>query len=530
MSVNGALFSAVSGLSAESQAIGMISNNIANANTTAFKETSALFQTLVTQVPSSTSFQPGGVIAQPFTAVTQQGLLQATSVGTDLAISGNGFFAVNSQADSQGTATFTRDGSFTVDANGNLKNDAGVFLQGQKLTPAQATAVANGNVNQLTATGLTSLTTVNVSALAGTAKPTANITLGANLPASDTSTSPSHTITVPVFDSQGASHDLSLTLSRVPSQENFTITDGAAGPKTGDAFTLTLEGQTFTTQPIAAAVPTNTDILNAINTALQGSTFSATLTGTTLTITDTVGNPMTGADTIAESAGTGTETFSAAAVSALSPAQANTWRVTAALSGGTLTPLVPGTNDRIVFNPNGTLGAATTFKSLTVASWTGSGAAGGQVLNFNLGTAGQANGLTQLGGTFSVAQVNQDGVSAGNFTGVTINPNGIVTANFTNGLKQAIYIIPIATFPAPDALAPQSGNTYLQTQDSGNFLLQQAGFGVAGQIDASSLENSTVDIAQEFSNLIITQRAYEANAKMITTADQMLQTLIQAKQ
>jgi flagellar hook protein FlgE len=70
----------------------------------------------------------------------------------------------------------------------------------------------------------------------------------------------------------------------------------------------------------------------------------------------------------------------------------------------------------------------------------------------------------------------------------------------------------------------------LQTNDSGTFLLRQAGTGAAGQIAPSSLESSTVDIAQEFANLIVTQRAYEANAKIITAADQMLQTLIQAKQ
>jgi flagellar hook protein FlgE len=530
MSVNGALFAAVSGLSAESQALGMISNNISNSNTTAYKETSALFSTLVTQIPTANNFQPGGVVATPFSNVQQQGLLQGTSSNTDLAISGQGFLVVNSQSDSQGAGSFTRDGSFNVDANGNLVNDGGVFLQGQKLTAAQSAAIANGNVNQLTATGLTELTTVNVSALAGTARATQNITLAANLPATDTSATAPHTITVPVFDSQGASHDLSLTLSRVPAQENFTITDGAAGPATGDAFTLTLNGQTFTTQPLAQVNPTNTDVLNAINSALQGSTFTASLTGTTITITDTIGNPMSGADTIAESAGTGTETFSGATVSAASPAQGNTWQVAASAAGGTLTPLVPGVNDRIVFNPDGTLSGATTFKSLTVASWSGSGAAGGQVLNLNLGTPGQSNGLTQLGSTFSVTQVNQDGVTLGIFTGVSIDSAGVVTANFDNGLKQAIYLIPVATFPAPDALAPQSGNNYLETQASGNFLLQQAGVGAAGKISPSSLEESTVDIAQEFSNLIITQRAYEANAKMITTADQMLQTLIQAKQ
>src|SRR5262249_27766557 len=83
----------------------------------------------------------------------------------------------------------------------------------------------------------------------------------------------------------------------------------------------------------------------------------------------------------------------------------------------------------------------------------------------------------------------------------------VVTANFDNGLKQAIYLVPIATFPNPDGLAPQSGNVYLQTNESGSFLLRQAGTGAAGQIAPSSLESSTVDIAQEFSNLIVTQRA-----------------------
>jgi flagellar hook-basal body protein len=138
MSILGALFTGVSGLSAESQAMGIISDNIANANTTAYKDTEAQFSTLVTQIPTNTLYQPGGVIVHPSTMIDQQGLLTATSSSTDLALSGGGFFVVNSTAADTGAFSFTRAGAFTIDANGNLKNSAGFFLQGQKLTAAQS--------------------------------------------------------------------------------------------------------------------------------------------------------------------------------------------------------------------------------------------------------------------------------------------------------------------------------------------------------------------------------------------------------
>ncbi len=527
MSILGALFSGVSGLFADSTAVGIISDNISNANTTAYKETQARFSTLVTQIPTNTTYQPGGVVAHPFTAIDKQGLLQATSSGTDLAISGGGFFVVNNDAGDQGAFTFTRAGSFNIDANGDLRNGAGFFLQGQKLTPAQAQAIAAGNTAQLTATALTSLSTVNVNGLSGSAQPTQNITLAANLPASDTSTSASHTITVPVFDTQGSEHDLTLTFSRVaptPSTEPFTV--GGAAPGVGDTFKVTIDGQVFNTPPISTA--SNTGIVNAINTALSGTSFSASLTApNTITITDASGNAL--AATIAANAPAG-ETFTAGAATAGTPTP-NQWTVAASIAGGTV-QIAPGDN-KIQFNPDGTLNGATTFNTpgaLQVTSWSSGGASTPQVLNFNLGTVGQPNGLTQFGGAFAVSRVDQDGLHFGNFTGITIDQQGIVTANFDNGLKTAIYLIPVATFPNADGLAPQSGNVYLQTNDSGTFLLRQAGTGAAGQIAPSSLESSTVDIAQEFANLIVTQRAYEANAKIITAADQMLQTLIQAKQ
>jgi flagellar hook protein FlgE len=427
MSILGALFTGVSGLSAESQAMGIISDNIANANTTAYKDTEAQFSTLVTQIPTNTLYQPGGVIVHPSTMIDQQGLLQATTSSTDLALSGGGFFVVNNTAADTGAFSFTRAGAFAIDANGNLKNSAGFFLQGQKLTAAQSAAIAAGNNSQLTVTTLNSLATVNVNGVSGTAKATQNVTLAANLPATDTAASAPHAMTVPVFDSQGTEHNLTLT-------------------------------------------------------------FSAT-------------------------------------------AVANQWTVAAAVPGATVT--IAAGDNLVNFNPDGTLAASSTFNTagaVQITAFATGGAAVPQALNVNIGTAGQSNGLTQFGGPFAVTNVNQDGLQLGNFTGITISPAGIVTANFDNGLSKAIYMVPVATFRDPDGLAPQTGNVYLQTASSGPFLLQQAGVGAAGQIAPSSLEGSTVDIATQFANLIITQRAYEADAKIMTTADQMLQTLIQAKQ
>src|SRR5580704_13209822 len=219
MSILGGLYSAVSGLTASSNALGIISDNISNSNTVGYKETSTNFSTLVTQSSGATTlYSPGGVTSAPFYNVDQQGVMQSTNSPTDIALSGHGFFVVNVSpggASSGGAFSFTRAGNFTVNATGNLVNGAGLYLQGQKLTPAQALAIANGNTQQLTATSLNSLQTINVTGIGGTASSTANVTLSANLPASDTPASSARTMTVPIFDSQGNEHDMTLSFSRV---------------------------------------------------------------------------------------------------------------------------------------------------------------------------------------------------------------------------------------------------------------------------------------------------------------------------
>lgn len=150
-------------------------------------------------------------------------------------------------------------------------------------------------------------------------------------------------------------------------------------------------------------------------------------------------------------------------------------------------------------------------------------------INLYIGDANTANGLTQLAGKFTTNYVTQDGAKYGTYTGVSISEDGIVTAIFDNGETRAIAQIPIATFVDANALEALTGNAYIETTSSGNATLRTAGEGGAGVVSSNSLEESTVDIAEEFTDMITTQRAYSAASKIITTADSMLEELLTIK-
>jgi flagellar hook protein FlgE len=144
----------------------------------------------------------------------------------------------------------------------------------------------------------------------------------------------------------------------------------------------------------------------------------------------------------------------------------------------------------------------------------------------DLGTLGAADGLSQFSSDYNISFVIQNGAEVGELNGVTIDQEGFVIASFTNGATQKIYKLPIATFANPLALDPRTGNVYGQTAASGEFNLRDAGQGGAGMIAPSSLESANVDLAEEFTKMIVTQRAYSANARVITTTDEMLDELI----
>ncbi|MDE2006523.1 MAG: flagellar hook protein FlgE [Rhodospirillales bacterium] len=166
--------------------------------------------------------------------------------------------------------------------------------------------------------------------------------------------------------------------------------------------------------------------------------------------------------------------------------------------------------------------------NLTIATNFGSGA---QSFALNLGNFGQANGVTQFAAsTYSLRNITQNGVAPGSFTGITMTAAGDVVANYNNGQSQTVAQVPVITFAAPDALQRQNGQAFTATTASGNAIAQSANTNGAGGLVTGSVEGSNVDIATEFSKLIVAQQAYGANAKMLTTAQQLLQTTIDMKQ
>ena len=165
----------------------------------------------------------------------------------------------------------------------------------------------------------------------------------------------------------------------------------------------------------------------------------------------------------------------------------------------------------------------------TDVQWSASTGIGGQTIALDLGNAGSPGGITQFDSPSTLDSTVVDGAIFGDFAGVEVSPEGFVSARFTNGVVRRIYQIPVATVFNPNGLASVGGASFQITEDSGAFTLNAPGVGSSGTISASTLENSNVDIATEFSNLIITQRAYSASSRIITTADEMLAEAIQMK-
>jgi flagellar hook protein FlgE len=202
MSLTGALSSAISALNAQSQSLSMISDNIANSDTTGYKTTSALFENLVTASSSSKSYASGGVTVSGRANITQQGLLSATTTATDVAIQGSGFFAVT-DATSGGSTFYTRNGAFTTDNAGYLENN-GYYLEGWRTD-------ASGNV--VGDTSSASLQPIDTDVAATSASATTKTTFAANLP-SDAATGDTYTSSMTAYDSLGTANSIQITWTK----------------------------------------------------------------------------------------------------------------------------------------------------------------------------------------------------------------------------------------------------------------------------------------------------------------------------
>lgn len=195
------------------------------------------------------------------------------------------------------------------------------------------------------------------------------------------------------------------------------------------------------------------------------------------------------------------------------------------IGSGTVTFNSDGSLANVV--PTGGSGSPASGSVSVTIPWSAASGLTAQSISVGMGTVGGTDGVTQYDNSSTLVSSTVDGALFGSLSGISIDANGVVTAQFSNGLAQKVYKIPIATFSNPDGLSESSGNAYLTSVASGSPTITEADLGGAGTIASKNLEGSTVDLAGEFTNLITTQRAYSASAKIVTTASTMLDDLLQ---
>ena len=194
-------------------------------------------------------------------------------------------------------------------------------------------------------------------------------------------------------------------------------------------------------------------------------------------------------------------------------------------------PVPPGTIGSLT-NGTGTVTTSGYSPGGTASlSFTANFGNGPQAIALNLGAFGASNGLTQYAGTsYTLNNLSQNGVPAGGFSNVSVNSNGNVIINYNNGQSQVIAQVPVITFNAPNALQSQNGQAFTATEASGTPIANAAGSNGSGSLVIGAIEGSNVDISSEFSQLIVAQEAYSANTKTLSTADQMVQSLLNVVQ
>ena len=210
------------------------------------------------------------------------------------------------------------------------------------------------------------------------------------------------------------------------------------------------------------------------------------------------------------------------------PATANawTWQITVHDPAA----IVTGGSGTVTFDENGALdtfaydGGAT---ALTIDP--GTGADEPQIISFQMGTAGQTDGITQFASSSTLIANDQDGYTSGVLDSVGIDDRGIVTAVFTNGDSRLFAQLEMATFNNPAGLLRVGDNVFDKSSNSGDAIYGLAGTSINSTIVPGAIEMSNVDLAEEFTNMIIAQRAFQANARTITTTDELLQEVVNLK-
>lgn len=461
MGIFDSLSTSVAGIQAQSFAVENISGNIANSQTTGFKRVDTAFLDLV---PDGTPSQQraGSVLAYSRSSNQVQGSVTGGKIGTNLAISGRGFFVVDtSSGNSDGRPTFTgvdsytRRGDFSLDQFGFLKNGAGNYLKGIPSDPV--TGNRTGSTPQV-------------------------------LQISND------------FQAARASTEINYRANLASTPRTAAFLNGEAGGEL-----LNAGGDYTPTGPFKFAdprpAPTGAGVVDAGDNTYF---LDHSVDGGSLTLFNNQGSQVQFSLRWAKTSNTtGSETWNLF------------YQTNTAQSGLTnTTPVWRNVGVDYTFNASGQLSPAVdsvNLGTITVNNQTLSGV----TLRHGQG------GLTQFqddNGVVQQTQIDQNGYAAGQLTSVSISDGGSVVGTFSNGRTQKLADVILANFNDPEALKRGDGNTFQATGESGVPIITNG-----NNIVGSSLESSNVDIADEFSKLIVTQQAYTANTRVITAVNQLLQ-------
>jgi len=511
MGIYNALYTGSSGLQAFGESVRVIGDNIATVTSLGFKSHSVVFSDVLSQTVgvsrSNIANQVGGgVRIGQITRNTAQGSIENTTSATDLAINGNGMFALKDPASNQ--TYYSRAGSFFLDKDSSLIDGQGFVVQGWATNEL---GDATGNVTNITFGGLASQAQATTSIDVG-------VTLDSNaVVATGVAFDPNNAATyqykaeASIYDSLGQQHAVSVYYVKEANNTwNWHVgVDGAdlAGGKAGEQVIVGNAATNFnpTNSTMTLPLPIGTEVSASatFNTAV-------TLNGTNVAIGQTVGAALGGAVVLTSS------TIPAGTL----------------VTGGNVITAPAG--NQLIFGSQGELvseiGAGIDFPWKSAAIST---------VNFNFGNATgtdqQAvlgdglNGTVQMAGSFATRQITRDGFAAGFLDKLETDSTGRIFGAFTNGQRRALFQVALAKFPNDAVLNHIGNNLQQETIASGTPILEKPGNGGMGSITPYGLEQSNVDLAGEFVKLIVVQRGYEANSKTISTTDQMLSSLMQLK-
>lgn len=464
MDVFSALQTAVSGLRAQGYALENISGNIANSQTTGFKRVDTSFVDMIPDQPA-TRAAAGAVAAFSQLTNTLQGNVTATGIATNMAISGEGYFAVQSKTgESNGSAVFggtelyTRRGDFTLDKSGYLVNGAGYYLKGSSIDPVTGLATSGTDVVKLSSSGLPAVATTSID-------------YAANLP--NTPTTPGGT---EILANLTAAEKTAAGLAATYDPRILSLPAAA-----GTGFVAASDASRFVSQSVQA-----------------GSFTAYNATGTPVDV------QMRWAKVEDGGAG-GSDIWN------LFYQTSSTATGAAAAWQNVGTPFV--------FGASGTLTSPSTGTA-TISGLTVNGTAVGDVA-LNFGSGGLTN-YTSSGGLVETRTLQQNGYAAGTLNSLAVTADGKITGSYSNGRTIALAQTSVVQFNADNALKRENNGTYSQTLESGSPISGLNGASILG----GNIEQSNTDIAAEFSKIIVTQQAYSANTRVMTTAQQMISDIL----